>query len=239
MEAIDMIYHLDKQLQQFIRGVYRVIGKHETAFVLTADHGIMPIPEIVHNQGLTQAKRINSRTFIQRINESVEKKHKIASLIVAYKGQDLFLDTPKMKHLSAGQQELIIADIKAGVLEELGIKNVWTFEELSHLYTQPNTIEDNIKNQLCRGRSGSVIIQPAPYTMITRWPEGASHKTPYDYDTHIPLIIFHPGKFERGIVRQRVVALQLANTLAELLNVQKPSASTYEILPELFDPEYK
>ena len=54
-----------------------------------------------------------------------------------------------------------------------------------------------------------------------------------------PSTIFHPGKFERRYVRKRVAALQLANTLAEILNVPKPSASTYEILPDLFDPEYQ
>jgi predicted AlkP superfamily pyrophosphatase or phosphodiesterase len=239
IEAIDMMYHLDKQLQKFIRGVYRTIGKHEVAFALTADHGIMPIPELLHDQGLTLARRIDSSTFIERINTSIEKTFGMGNLIVGYKSQDLFLDTSKLKDVAHEKHQSILGHIKSNLSEESGIKNIWTLDEIERLYTQPNTIEDNIKNQVFRGRSGSLIIQPYPYTMITEFPQGTSHKTPYNYDTHVPLIIFHPGRFERRVVRQRVVALQLANTLAELLCVQKPSASTYEILPELFDPEYK
>ena len=56
--------------------------------------------------------------------------------------------------------------------QEPGIMNVWLFDELMHLPTQPNTIEDHIKKQLFRGRSGSVVLQTEPYTMITHWKEG-------------------------------------------------------------------
>jgi len=239
MEAIDMIYHLDKQLQQFIRGVYRTIGKHETAFVLTADHGIMPIPELLHKNGLVQARRIERIDFIKRINELLHKNHGIGEVVIAHKGQELVLDHAMMEEYDNAKQNAIITDIKQYVLQEPGIKRVWSSQELLHMPTQPNTIEDNIKNQLFTGRIGSIVVQTHPYTVITHWPQGASHKTPYDYDTHVPLIVYHPGRFEKRHVRQRVVVQQLANTLAELLNIQKPSASTYEILPELFDPEYK
>lgn len=239
MEAIDMLYHLDKQLQQFIRGVYRTIGKHEVAFVLTADHGIMPIPELLHENGLVQARRIERIEFIKRINEMLHKNHGVGAVVIAHKGQELVLDHAMMNDYDSDKQNAIIYDIKKYALQEPGIKNVWTAQELLHMPTHPHTIEDNIKNQLFVGRTGSLVVQTFPYTVITHWPQGASHKTPYNYDTHVPLIIFHPGRFERRKVRQRVFAQQLANTLAELLNVQKPSASTYEILPELFDPEYK
>ncbi|HSC25524.1 MAG TPA: alkaline phosphatase family protein [Candidatus Babeliales bacterium] len=239
METIDMIYHLDKQLQRFMRQTLRIIGKHEIVFALTADHGIMPIPELLHEQGLTQAHRIERIELIKNINDLIEKKYSIKNLVVCYKGQELLLNSSETETLKPEQHSNIISDIKLYLLQQDGIKNVWSSDELSHLPTQLNTLEDNIKKQLFKGRSGSIIIQTYPYTVITHWPNGASHKTPYNYDTNVPLIIFHPGKFERCFVRERVAPLQLANTLAEILNVPKPSASTYEILPGLFDPKYK
>ena len=239
MEAIDMLYHLDKQLQRFIRGVYRTIGKNEVAFVLTADHGIMPIPELLHKDGLTQAHRIDRVELLKGINDTVKKNYGIENVVVTHKGQELVLDHDTMAGYDQAKQDAIIEDIRLSALQHPGIKHAWNARELMHTCTQPNTIEDNIKNQLFEGRTGAVVLQPYPYSVITHWSKGASHKTPYDYDTHVPLIIFHPGKFERRKVRQRVVAQQLANTLAELLNVPKPSASTYEILPDLFDPEYQ
>jgi hypothetical protein len=144
-----------------------------------------------------------------------------------------------MKALQGEKQHAIISIIKEEVSQQEGVKNVWLSDELLHMCTQPNTIEDNIKNQLFKDRTGPVVIQPYPYTVFTTWPEGTDHRTPYDYDTHVPLIILYPGRFEKRYVRQRVTTVQLANTLAELLEIPKPSASTAEILPELFDPDYK
>jgi hypothetical protein len=199
----------------------------------------MPIPELLYEKGLTQAHRIQRSLLIESINKKIEDEYSVKNVVLAYKGQEFILNPTAMQSLSSEKRENILQIIKERALEEPGIRNAWTYDELLHMPTQTHTLEDNIKGQLYKGRSGDVVVQTNPYAVITNWPEGASHKTPYNYDTHVPLIIFHPGKFERRYVRQRVVALQLANTLAEILNVPKPSASVCEILPELFDPEYQ
>lgn len=238
-EAIDMIYHLDKQIQRFIRRTLRVIGKHEVIFALTADHAVMSIPDLLHDEGLKQAQRIRRVEWIQDLNQKLAEKYGLEKIILSHKSQELVLDPKIMDELDHKKRSAIMQDIKFLVMQEPGIKNVWTYDELVRLPTCPNTFEENIKNQLFKGRSGSIVIQTHPYTVFTMWGEGTSHKTPYDYDTHVPLVIFHPGKFEHRYVRKRVAALQLPNTLAEVINVPKPSASTYDILPDLFDPEYK
>ena len=239
MEAIDMIYHLDKQIQRFMRKTLRIIGKHETVFALTADHGVMPIPELLHDEGLTIAQRIDRVAFVKNVNDTLEEKHGIKNCIISYKGQELVCDTAALDELDSDKRDAILNDAKNVALATPGIKNAWLVDDLLRLPTQPHTLEDNIKRQVFKGRSGSIILQPYPYTVITHWKQGAAHKTPYNYDTHVPLIIFHPGKFEKRHVRQRVSPLQLPNTLAEILNVPKPSASMCEILPELFDADYK
>lgn len=240
LEAIDMIYHLDRQLQKFIRFAMKAVGKHQVNFVLTADHGVMPIPELLKEKGLTLAQRIDPKEFIQQLNAEFEKVYNIPKIVRSLRGQEIVLDHTVMTDFSEEDQKNVIADVKNKLLETPHIKQAWTFDELMAMPTQQGTILDNIKNQLFKGRSGQIIIQPYPYTLFTRDKKGTSHsRSPYDYNTHIPLILFHSGKFERKYVRQRVTALQVANTLAELLNVPKPSASTAEILPELFDPEYQ
>jgi predicted AlkP superfamily pyrophosphatase or phosphodiesterase len=239
MEAIDMIYHLDKQIRRFIRQTLRIIGKHELVFALTADHAAMPIPQLLQEEGFTLARRLDRVKLVDNINQKMKEKYGVEGAILGFKCQELVLNDTALGSLDFEQRTKLMYDIKWLAMQEEGIMNAWLFDELIHLPTQVNTIEDHLKKQLFRGRSGSVILQTQPYTMITHWKEGAEHKTPYNYDTHVPLIIFHPGKFERKYVRQRVVALQLANTLAEILNVPKPSASMYDILPDLFDLEYQ
>jgi hypothetical protein len=169
----------------------------------------------------------------------MKEKHSLNNLITSYKGQELVCDTSVLDELDSDKQSAVLNDVRAMVLATPGVKNAWHIDDLLRLPTQPHTLEDNIKKQIFKGRSGSIVVQPYPYTVITHWQQGSAHKTPYGYDTHVPLIVFHPGKFEKRYVRQRVSPLQLANTIAEVLNVPKPSASTCEILPELFDADYK
>jgi predicted AlkP superfamily pyrophosphatase or phosphodiesterase len=238
-EAIDMIYHLDKQLQKFIRFTLRAIGKHQVVFSLTADHGIMPIPEILHNDGLSIATKINQYDFIKELNENLKNTYNVDGLIDNYKGQELVFNKKALQQLTEEEQNAMMQDAKQAALDNPHMKHAWTLDELMNKTTHPNTLEHNIKSQLYKGRSGEIVLQPQPYTLVSHWQYGTSHKSPYDYDTHVPLILFHPGKFERKYVRERVTTLQLANTLAELLNIPKPSASTAEILPNLFDPEYQ
>lgn len=238
-EAIDMIYHLDKQIRKFIQFALRAVGKHQVALALTADHGIMPIPELLQQKGLTSSVRVDQKTLVQDLNDQIKDKYKIADLILDYKGQELVLNQSSFNKLNNDNKKEIMSSLKNTITNHPHIKQAWSLEELTNKTTEPNSIEDNIKKQLFPGRNGQIIVQPYPYTLITHLPNGASHKSPYEYDTHIPLALFHPGKFERKYVRQRVSSLQLANTLAELLNVPKPSASTAEVLPELFDPEYQ
>jgi len=241
LEALDMIYHLDHQLKKFIRNTIRAVGKHQVAFVLTADHGIMPIPEIIHTTGLTTAQRIDQREFVQKLNDHLNSLYDLdgKNVVLNYKGQEIVFDFPLLRTLSSDKYDAIIESARTFALQYSFIKHAWNTKDLLKTPTQIGTLQDNIKNQIYPGRSGQIIIQPQPYSLITHWPQGTSHKSPYEYDTHVPLILFHRGKFERKWVRQRVTTLQLANTLAEMLNVPKPSASTAEILPDLFDSEYQ
>ncbi len=240
MEATDIIYHLDKQIQRFMRKTLRIIGKHELVFALTADHGVMPIPELIAGEGFgKKAQRIEKNDFIGGLNSAIKEEYAFDDAIIGYKGQSLAIDPQLFNKIDADQHSTFLDFVKQAVMKKPGIKNAWTIDEIISLPTQPDSLEAHIKKQIFKGRSGSLIIQPYPYTVITHWKEGAAHKTPYGYDTHVPLVLFYPGKFERKYVRQRVSPLQLPNTLAELLNVPKPSASVCEILPELFDPEYK
>jgi hypothetical protein len=120
-----------------------------------------------------------------------------------------------------------------------GIKQVWTYQELQNLATQPDSFEDAIKKQLFPGRSGDIIMQTYPYAIVTDCKTGTTHETAYGYDTHVPLIIFQHGAFEDRTIRQRVSMIQFANSMAEIMNIQKPSASTADILPGLYDWEFQ
>jgi len=63
---------------------------------------------------------------------------------------------------------------------------------------------------------------------------GTSHGTPYDYDTHVPVIFLGAG-IKTGDYRQTITVNDIAPTLAELLGVEQPAGSIGRILSEIFE----
>ncbi len=233
IETIDLIYHIDKQIKNFIEYVNKRVGEKDYLIVLTADHGICPIPEIMEKQGFEMAKRISAMPLVKNLNEMIKEKYGVDKLVLDFEPTYFRLDSKVLDKFD----DAVRRDVYNSILDYLrsvkGIKNVWTFDELANSTFEPYQLESFYKNQLYKGRSGDIICQPEPYCQITKYPTGTSHMSPYEYDTHVPLVIYQKGKFERKVINDKVWIPQLPITLAKILGVVVPSASTYDPLPGL------
>lgn len=235
IETLDMIYQLDKQIQDFMEQITAKFNKKDVLFALTADHGSGPIVEMMHDRGLDGARRIISSELKELLNQKIKASYNIDNCVLKIMQPHIHLNLPIFTALEPIMQKKIIKDLKRTLLQQSGIKQVWTYDELHNSSFNQNDLENYFKQQLFKGRSGQLIVQTYPYVIITNYPTGLNHKTPYEYDTHIPLVLYQPGQFEGKKIYQKVWGLQLANTLAQILRVQKPSASTFDALPGIFD----
>lgn len=234
-DSIDMIYHIDKQLMPLIQHAMRAVGKNNVLFVLTADHGVMPMQPILQEHKLAHVFRYQISNVITSLNSTIEKTFGIKNLITGYQPPALYLDPTQRKDFDSKQTAEITHAIKEELLAKPGIKNVWTHKELSALCFSPTQeIDSYYKNQLYPGRSGDIIIQLTPYTLISNYACGTSHETPYNYDTHVPLMFYYAKRSKKQKIVKKVYTTQVANSIAQLLNIPKPSASTAEVLPGLF-----
>ena len=141
----------------------------------------------------------------------------------------------KFNALDVQTHNSIINDLKMFLTQQPGIKRAWTFDELIASCFEPTDIENYFKQQLYPERSGLITIQSFPYNLVSKYKTGTGHKTPYQYDTHVPLILYQHNNLENKTIYKKVWTLQLANTLARILGIQKPSASTFESLPDIFE----
>ncbi len=234
-EALDVLYHLDKDLEEFFKAVWRKIDKNQTLVALTADHGVMPILEKIHEKGFQATYRITPKSLITTVNDALEKKYGLEDLIIHYKNSQLFFDNSIFTTLEPKKQSAVIKTIKQTLKHIPGIKSVWTAKELDAVAT-PDTdaFKFNYAQQRYQGRTGQLFIQPLPYTLISKWPTGTAHKSPYNYDTHVPLIIYQPGRIEKKVVTKKVWPLSLAPTVADILEIPRPSAATEDVLPGIF-----
>jgi hypothetical protein len=80
-----------------------------------------------------------------------------------------------------------------------------------------------------------VMVIPDAYQMQSSG-SGTTHFSPYSYDRHVPLG-FYGSVFTPGIFHGRVQPVDIAATLAALLDVNQPSASIGHILMQAIHPE--
>ncbi len=231
-EILDMIYHLDHQLMQFFNFLHKQFNKTDILYLLTADHGVEPTPEYLHKKGLKNARRILIPQLCSQIEEQVQKEHGI-SIRCAIKTPQIYLDE-NFETLDKNQQKKVLKTIQKLVENQDGIRKVWTYTQLKKACLDHNTIDYYYKGQQYPGRSSHLIFQVQPYVQVTKYPVGTAHRTPYEWNTHVPLIFYQKNRLEHMEIKDRVWLLQTPNTLSQIHNVPKPSASTYALLPGIF-----
>ncbi len=234
-EAIDMIYHLDCQIAQFMDELSCYLKRTDVLYVLTADHGISPIPELLNQEGYESARRIYYENFIPDLNKRIEHTFGVSDLLHDCSSCQLYMNKSALHKLTPSQHKKVGSFVQQELKKQPGIKRVWTPEELDKTWYEPYQIEAFYKAQVYPGRTGDFIIQPFPYCIIDNFDKGTGHRTPYESDTHVPLIMYQKHNLEKRVIYEKVWTLQFANSLAFILGIQKPSASTYHILPGLID----
>ncbi len=233
-EIIDMIYHLDKDILDITEFAQQHVGKNNLLITFTADHGVSPAPELFYEKGMKFAFRTNKKKGTSNTNNYLYKNFGIKNIIADVSMPHINLNKKVWNALNKATQENIMQHIKSYFMTVPGIKNIWTTEEIKTMPAEKYSFIDRLKKQLYDGRSGDLLFQMHPFSVMSSFPRGANHKTPYNYDTHVPFIIYQPETFEHKTIHTPVWITQFANTLSQILNTPQPSCADPEILPGLF-----
>lgn len=229
MEYTDMLYHLDKQLHNFMKQIKQKVPTTQTLFALTSDHGVAPIPEVSSAKGLN-AHRILYNDLIPTLNKKIEQLFGLTNLVTNFKTPQLYLNEDLLFAQDKQTKMNIIRTIKQELLTHPGIKQAWSRWELQNSCYNLHHFETYYKNQIYPGRSGYIAVQPYPFSQFTKYAAGTAHRSPYNYNTHIPLILYQKNVHEKKEIHQKVWSLQFAPTLANILNIPSPSGATFNVL---------
>lgn len=230
LEVTDLIYRLDLNIKKFMNFVRKKTHNDNIVFALTADHGVEPISELMAQRGYP-ARRLRMDTMIKELNRSMREQFGIDKLIHDFKNPYLFLNHTEFDALSTDKQHEIETALKKELDDQPGIQRVWTYPELQAACFKKDQPEYWYQQQLYPGRSGHIIFQPEPFNVPTTYPSGTTHHTPYEPNTHVPIVLYQKNKIGKKQVNDTVWTLQFAPTIAHLMNIPRPSASTPELLP--------
>ncbi len=215
-EVLDVLLRLDRNLGDFLEELDEAIGMEHIAIALGGDHGVMIIPEVLQATGV-EAKRFATDDVVcyQQAESKLDDRFGEEDWLM----RDLYLD-----YEAIGKRNLRRRDVEDALAEILSqcpsVKKVWTRTELESPTSSSDPFRDMYLHSFHPERSADLFVQLEKYH-LNRLFEGTSHGSPYDYDSHVPMMILVPGVEARGI-SQRVQTVDLAPTIAALLGIPTP-----------------
>jgi predicted AlkP superfamily pyrophosphatase or phosphodiesterase len=223
----DITIRTDHVLGRLFEAVDRQIGLDRTLVVFTSDHGVAPLPETLQARALPGG-RLSNRDLFDPIQRALEARFGEGKWLLATAGS-----SPYLNDALAAERHLDLSDVRRVAAEAAArvphVSRVYTHDQLA----AGSLPDDRFAQRVLRGfnaqRSGDLEIVFEPYWI--RQAEGTTHGTPYNYDTHIPLILMGPG-IRTGTYLRDAALNDLAPTLAQLLRIETPAGSSGRTLGE-------
>ncbi len=230
IEIEDTYLRLDKEIAELITYLEKNVGKENTLIFLTADHGAVNVPQyLIDNKipgGYFHEKKLK-KNLVSFLTEEFNTD----SLIKDVSNYQVFLNHENIKKegLSLENVEKVVA---AYLLKQEGIAKVVTASALkSTEFT--DRILANAQRGFNQTRSGDVLfVLESGWVPFYKNHKGTTHGSPYHYDTHVPLLWYGAG-IKKGATDREIVIPDIAATLAQLLNIQAPSACTGKPIHDL------
>ena len=253
LEVEDITYRTDKLLGEFVDFVSEQLSGRHWIFVLTADHGVTPIPELAARWKLN-AKRNpfvvdkNNRpgpasqmleAYLRRTLGVTETE---PTLVQYFDEIQVYLrqDHPALKGNRFVEAQnrtrdwLLTQDcVAAAVTREQCLSGGAT-----------GRTEAMLRRSFHPRRSGDVLYALEPFYIEGKSP--AAHGEPWECDTHVPLLMMSFGnasaesRVVAGRYDRRVGPAMIAPTLAFLLHVTPPAGCVedplLEVLPKRTSP---
>lgn len=231
-ESRDALERLDRRLGEFIAFLEQRAGRGRLIVVLSADHGVLPLPE------WSAAQQRQCPVASGRISPKALDRGLVEHLNAALGGGE--------RRLFVREKYTLMFDPEGAATRGVGVERVSALAE-SYLEQQPGVartwqrseimdadasepIAALYRNSLADGRDADLVIQPAYGCLFTSYPTGTSHGSPYDYDRNVPLILFGPG-IRAGRVPGPAATVDIAPTLASLLGIEAPADLDGVVLP--------
>jgi hypothetical protein len=184
------------------------------------------MPEYMTELGY-EVGRIYSEEIIERVNKIGYSLYGIDGIVKSFFRPSLYLEHTKIK--DAGLEE---KEVEKKIAQELsqtkGIAFAVGRSGLNELERQP--VYQQIKNNYHPSRSGDIYVVQKPYWFLfEKGPIGVMHGSPWNYDTHVPIIFAGVG-IEAITIDRLVHPVDVAPTIANYLGISPPASSVGKVI---------
>ena len=233
-EIEDTYIRMDFEIERLLDHLDKKIGKNNYTLFLTADHAVAQTPNYLNSLKIPGGYFENAKfnEFIKAISLEQYNSDKIVENI---SNHQLFLNKTELKRL-----KLNSIDVENFFAEELvSFDKVYKTTTAHTLQTNEFTkgIYSLIQQGYNQKLSGNIIIIPNPSVIGSgNKKTGTTHGSGYSYDTHVPLIFFGKG-IAQGASSRYYPIIDIAPTLANLLQIEFPNGVTGKVIEEALDDD--
>jgi predicted AlkP superfamily pyrophosphatase or phosphodiesterase len=220
-EIQDILIRLDKDLGELFTHLDKRVGRGNYVVALSADHGVVPIPEDMQKTG-ADAGVLSLVELHERMEKSLEPFNYRKPAIARISGSDVYFSPGVYDRLKAD-----VAAMKAVVeaaMVQPGVAEVYRAEDLADRPATQSPLRRAMAASYFAGRSGDLFIVPKAYWLMDSTPlgkardYGTGHGTPWNYDQHVPLLLMGYG-IQPGEYHGNVTPADIAPTLASLCGI--------------------
>jgi len=213
-EIHDQMLRLDRSLGVFFDSLFRVRDSLRVAIVLSSDHGVGKIPELAATAAGSLTARVNLVAPVARL------RARLLELGLAPDAIDVNQRTVRVNRTRVWGKDAAIdaaLDAFAGEASRVpGVARVDRFRKLIGPDTLTDPVARRWSHQFPPKNGVELAITLTPSSIFGSIV--ATHGSPYDYDTHVPLIFYGPA-FTPGRYAEFVRTVDLAPTLAKITGV--------------------
>lgn len=212
-EMHDQVLRVDRAVGVFLDSLYKLRDSTKITIVVTADHGVGSIPEIAPASVEPRPLRVSLYDLLPATVARLQAK-KLDTFAIDLDVQILLANREAFR-----KQADLDAIVNAFADDARKVPGVARVDRFSALLA--DTLHDEIARRWAHQFPATAPIElVVTLTPLSTWGGNvASHGSPREYDSHVPLIFAGAG-IKRGRHAQFVRTVDLAPTLAELLGVK-------------------
>jgi predicted AlkP superfamily pyrophosphatase or phosphodiesterase len=230
-EVMDVTVRTDRLLQDFFTFLNQRLGLRNVLVVLTADHGVAPMPETVQDLNVGAA-RLNPTRIANAVEAGLRSEYGAAPAggWMAYMAQPwIYLNVKALNERGISIEDAErTARAAAQTVPE--VHQAFTATELGLL--QKTAMASGPAFSFYPARSGNVYYELKPYIVPGDTPTGTTHGSPWSYDTRVPLL-WLGASVRQGTYGGVVSIADIAPTLSSILGIDRPSGSRGRVLQEM------
>jgi predicted AlkP superfamily pyrophosphatase or phosphodiesterase len=232
-EVMDVTIRLDRTLGRLFGFLERTVGLAHVVIVLTADHGVAPLPEVFQRlHPGASARRFHPAVVDTVVNAALEARYGPAPApgwVVHHDQPQIYLNLGALRARKVAVQEAERV-AQGAVMSVPGVHEALTATELAQ--GRAAGARTGEVYSFFPGRSGNIYYLMAPYILVDTEPAGTGHGTPWAYDQQVPLLWFG-SRIVPGIRQTPAAVVDIAPTLSALLGLAAPGGSQGRVLSEV------